>query len=175
MQWAGCLDFFDGIAARKLNQMSKFGEILDVVLDNFSRSALWVGALIHSQDTHFLIVLAALYFPMEEWFTFLCTQLMTIQRNDKHWKSVHEKNSIPKWASIVFANGFKNIYGVFVVGSSWVLPFCYTAYHIGYDQWWVSMIIAIALPSRLYNSAICLYFQSKYMLNVDVTKSMHDE
>ena len=147
--------------------MSKFGEILDVVLDNFSRSALWIGAVVHSQDSPFLVVLAAVYFPMEEWFTFLCNQLMAIQRNDKHWKAVDEQSTVPKWATIVFANGFKNIYGFFVVGSGWSLPFFYIVYHIGYTQWWVWMLIAVSIPSRLYNTAICLYFQSKYMLNVD--------
>ena len=162
-----CLDFFDGIAARKLNQTSKFGEIIDVLIDNFSRSALWIGVLIHSKDKNFLIIFSSIYCPLEEWFTFLCVQLMTVQSNDKHWKSINKNTKDPKWATVVFENGFKNIYGFFVVGSSWSLPFWYICWNIGYRNWFVAVIILISIPSRLYNTVICLYLQSKYMLNVD--------
>eukprot|EP01084_Bolivina_argentea_P217393 369112_1 len=162
-----CFDFFDGIAARKLNQTSKFGAILDVLLDNFSRSALWIGLLIHTKNPPLWVIFSCIYCPMEEWFTFLCMQLMTAESNSKHWKAVNEKSTDPFWCRVVFKNGFKNIYGFFVLGSSWSLPFWAIAYNIGYQNWLIWFIIVISIPSRLYNTAICLYVQKKYMLNVD--------
>ena len=105
---------------------------------------------------------------MEEWFTFLCTQLIAAQSESKHWKAVNENTKDPRWATIVFENGFKNIYGFFVIGSGWSLPFFYICYQIGYNNWIIWLIVAVSIPSRLYNTAICIYFQAKYMLNVDM-------
>ena len=163
----GCFDFFDGIAARKLNQTSKFGAILDVLIDNFSRSALWVGVLIHNKDKNFIVLFCCVYYPMEEWFTQMVVQLMTVDSKDKHWKSINNYEKYPKWVKIVLADGFKNIYAVFVIGSGWTLPFWWIVYELGYKYWWIQATIWISVPSRLYNTAICLYLQAKYMLNVD--------
>ena len=43
--WAAscALDFVDGLAARRLGQCSRLGEVLDVVCDNVARSAMWMA------------------------------------------------------------------------------------------------------------------------------------
>ena len=102
--------------------MSKFGAILDIAIDNFSRSCFWIGALIHSENKSFLIIFLSIYCPMEEWFTLLCTQLLAQKNNDSHWKSINKQRD-PRWTTIVFEKGFKNIVGFFVIGSGWSLPF----------------------------------------------------
>ena len=69
---AGLTDFLDGILARRLNQISEFGKLLDPLADKLSIAALvvvlifyrdfpvWVAALIIGRDV--LIVIAGLIF-----------------------------------------------------------------------------------------------------------------
>ena len=97
----------------------------------------------------------------------MCLQLMTIKSGQEHWKKITKDQKDPKWATIVFANGFKNIIGFFVIGSMWSLPFWYIIYQIGYQNYLVQLIIIISSPSRIYCSAIALFYIQRYMLNID--------
>jgi phosphatidylglycerophosphate synthase len=48
------LDLFDGILARKLNQCSSLGILLDIAADNILRSNIWVAAAVRDEKYRFV-------------------------------------------------------------------------------------------------------------------------
>ncbi|XP_074643054.1 uncharacterized protein LOC141900181 [Tubulanus polymorphus] len=99
------LDFFDGYAARKLNQISAFGTWLDVAVDILGRSMVWC----QTYQWGWLIVSV-------EWLAFVC-----FHTQGMGWKNVPEAPAIVK---AVMRNGFKTIWGLFAIGSLDCLPVC---------------------------------------------------
>ena len=167
-----CLDFVDGYAARKLNQCSKFGALLDIVIDNITRTSTWLSTLYHMPYKNdellgYIIVFSGLYCISEMWFCCLCTQMMSTLHGE-HWKE-RCKDGDPQWLSKIFANGFKNIYGFFVIGSTFSLPWYLTAYFIGYHNLFVKFIILISIPSRIVCSIACWYLEIKFLTFLDKT------
>ncbi|RUS83577.1 hypothetical protein EGW08_008683, partial [Elysia chlorotica] len=81
------LDGFDGYAARKLNQCSKFGAWFDVTIDLFTRGYLWCALFRNGYIIVFL-----------EWLTFLSTHI-----KGENWK-IPEEN-FPLLVKMVMANG----------------------------------------------------------------------
>ena len=81
------LDALDGIAARRLNQISGFGAWLDVVVDNIGRTMIW------SCLAPWGWMVAVL-----EWCTFSCTH-----NNGAHWRDSFD--NAPAWVKAVMANG----------------------------------------------------------------------
>ena len=102
------LDLFDGLAARRLNQCSRFGVILDILADNILRTVTWIATAIiallsavfemesnidageKSKQTITLKSAATVFVACSiiclEWATMLCTQLKTAE-DGNHWKS----------------------------------------------------------------------------------------
>eukprot|EP01083_Nonionella_stella_P130070 394733_1 len=160
-----CLDYVDGYLARKLNQKSRFGALFDVVIDNLTRNTLWVGALyyrsVNYNSTPFWLIFCVIYYSFEAWCTFLCTQLQATEANS-HWKSNSQGD--PEWILLVFANGFKNRYGFFVIGSTFTLPFLLVLSNTGYhNHWFVVTSLLLSFPSRILCSICCWYLQWKYI------------
>lgn len=102
------LDLFDGLAARRLNQCSKFGVILDILADNILRTITWVATAmiavlseVHEMDESHAdaggkskqiikwksatMLTVACGIICLEWVTMLCTQLKSAV-DGKHWK-----------------------------------------------------------------------------------------
>lgn len=127
------LDFFDGVVARRLGQCSRFGEVLDVAIDNFARGLTWVLAVRVAPGAgraSFVTALAAIFTPLE-WLTFLTAHAAGVQAglHWKHWASkdtpaTPEAPKIPTpWlVQKVFCNGFRNVFGVFSLGGAFLLP-----------------------------------------------------
>ena len=165
-----CLDFVDGIAARKLNQCSKFGAILDIVIDNISRTTTWISCVYHmpyknNELLSYIIPFCCIYCITEMWFCCLCTQMMSTLSGE-HWKK-RLKQGDPIWIAKIFKNGFKNIYGFFVIGSTFSLPWYITAYYIGYTNMFVKLVILICIPSRIVCSICCWYLEIKFLRYLD--------
>lgn len=104
------LDLFDGLAARRLNQCSKFGVILDILADNILRTVTWIATAMiavlsevrEMDESHAdaggkskqmikwksaaTIVTLACGIICLEWVTMLCTQLKSAE-DGKHWKA----------------------------------------------------------------------------------------
>uniref|UniRef100_A0A7S3G6Z0 CDP-diacylglycerol--inositol 3-phosphatidyltransferase n=1 Tax=Palpitomonas bilix TaxID=652834 RepID=A0A7S3G6Z0_9EUKA len=77
------LDLVDGIAARKLKQCSHFGEVLDVVADNVTRTLVWSMVARTARgtvETHL-----APFFISVEWITFVSSHSLSIEAR-RHWK-----------------------------------------------------------------------------------------
>ena len=87
---SGSLDFFDGYMARKLKQTSKFGELLDVICDNVSRTIMWICAA----NVNATLIPLSVFVVVLEWMTFVCTQLDTMSSNinkNVNWKEMSKK------------------------------------------------------------------------------------
>ncbi|CAI5992115.1 unnamed protein product [Closterium sp. NIES-64] len=92
------LDGVDGVVARRLRQVSAFGAILDVAVDNALRTAMWAAAVNSAMLTMNSVRLgmnsaggsvlginsarmlqaAAIIIPCVEWFTFACSHASTL-------------------------------------------------------------------------------------------------
>jgi hypothetical protein len=97
-----------------LIRCSKFGEILDVVADNVTRSAAWMGAYSYAP----LLGPVCLCIISMEWLTFTATQIQSLQ-TDKHWKN---RSADSQFITMCFRNNFVNPLGVTVIGGLFLCP-----------------------------------------------------
>jgi len=132
---AAVLDFFDGYAARRLNQSSVFGAWLDVCIDVVARTMMW--NMIFSP--HLLSVSSSssmlTCFPWGqligalEWLAFVCNH----SAHGSRWKTRLIKDSVapsstslgsspPPWVTHCFANGFKSPLGFLAIAGVHGLP-----------------------------------------------------
>ncbi|GFH44850.1 hypothetical protein CTEN210_01324 [Chaetoceros tenuissimus] len=106
------LDHFDGKLARKYNQCSDLGILLDIIADNLLRTSSYLGCVVTyygknlilddakennvvSQITNgWILVCTCLLLSSMEWITLLATQLVTLHRKKKHWKNVSEAEDL---------------------------------------------------------------------------------
>lgn len=113
---AASLDVLDGYVARRLNQTSYLGAMLDVVADNILRSCMWVSAsLLDARQA-----LPALLCLSVEWLTLVATQLVAQREGGHHWKKQGEPH--PRLVQYFFSNDFWNLLGVWGVGSLFLSP-----------------------------------------------------
>ncbi|XP_055003943.1 uncharacterized protein si:ch1073-145m9.1 isoform X2 [Boleophthalmus pectinirostris] len=104
----------DGWLARRLQQVSRFGAWLDVVVDNLSRAMLWTQV---SQSCGWLL-------SSLEWCVFVCNHCS----KGEHWKNSF--GSSPKLIQAVMTNGFRTPLGLLVVSGLHCLPlWLYCAQH----------------------------------------------
>ncbi|XP_069136323.1 uncharacterized protein [Argopecten irradians] len=101
---AAILDGFDGYAARKLNQVSTFGALLDVIVDLISRGILWCSL----SKWGYCVMVA-------EWATFVATH-----RVGSNWKIPEE--DFPVICRKVMEKGFKTPLGTYAITGLHVLP-----------------------------------------------------
>lgn len=105
---AMALDGLDGFAARVLDQASEFGAMLDVVIDNVSRGAMWILAL-DGPCGVMPIILETLVFAV------------THSEGGKAWKTGCFA-SAPRYVVAIMANGFRTPLGVLTVFGLHFLP-----------------------------------------------------
>ena len=112
--FAAILDLFDGMLARKLNQCSSLGVLVDIMADNILRTIVWLAAAIQEPSSYRLV--AALVICLE-WTTMVCTQLQAAQ-SDSHWKQqqASPKQKEPWWfVQKIFENNFKTPFGTICI------------------------------------------------------------
>ena len=111
------LDFFDGLAARRLGQCSRLGELLDVVCDNVSRAAMWIAwCSVNPPGLPLALGIVSL-----EWLTCLATQLSSAMRDSGNWKHV-EARPVPALCGAFFANNFVNPLGMWGIAGLFGAP-----------------------------------------------------
>jgi len=109
--FSATLDLFDGILARKLDQCSSLGVLIDIAADNILRTTVWVAVADQSSYGVLVSIIISL-----EWTTMICTQLHATQSRT-HWKTQREND--PWLLKQIFANNFRGplgcsvIYGLF--------------------------------------------------------------
>lgn len=107
------LDFIDGCLARRLDQCSRLGEILDVVCDNLARTAMWFAVA----SVRPKLAPCAMFFTSLEWLTFAAVQILSANR---HWKdqssesvsSTSTSETPPQVVVYFFSNNFCNPLGL---------------------------------------------------------------
>eukprot|EP00470_Lotharella_oceanica_P008389 CAMPEP_0170179464 /NCGR_PEP_ID=MMETSP0040_2-20121228/17916_1 /TAXON_ID=641309 /ORGANISM="Lotharella oceanica, Strain CCMP622" /LENGTH=203 /DNA_ID=CAMNT_0010423577 /DNA_START=278 /DNA_END=889 /DNA_ORIENTATION=- len=113
-------DMLDGIAARKLNQCSRFGEMLDIVADNACRTLAWLALFVVSGEkmSHLDAALCVII-PTMEWVTMMATQIAAFD-NGKHWKN--NNGNAPWLVKEIFRGGFWNPIGALTIAGIFGLP-----------------------------------------------------
>ncbi|CAL1571351.1 unnamed protein product [Knipowitschia caucasica] len=121
------LDAVDGWVARRLQQVSRFGAWLDVVIDNLSRGMIWtqvcqVGWLVSSL----------------EWCVFVCNH----SSRGEHWKNSF--SSSPRIIQTIMSNGFRSPLGLLVVSGLHLLPlwFYCLQLHVFQPQFWIQLQVS---------------------------------
>lgn len=124
---ASLLDLFDGIAARRLNQCSKFGVLLDVLADNILRTIIWIAAIMenvkNNEERLILKVCCWTALICLEWITMVCSQCNQENSDSGHWKDFQRGRKAPFWIEAVFQNGFRNLLGTIAIFGLFVAPF----------------------------------------------------
>ena len=124
---ASLLDLFDGMAARRLNQCSKFGVLLDILADNILRTIIWISAIVESlkyyDDTVTVKVSLWTAVICLEWITMVCSQCNQANSESGHWKDFQKGRQSPFWIESIFKNNFKNLPGGFAIFGLFVAPF----------------------------------------------------
>jgi phosphatidylglycerophosphate synthase len=103
---AGFMDFMDGWIARRFQQTSTYGVLLDVIADNTCRSSIWMA--VAAQDPRRFLVVACILTSIE-WLTFFATQFHAATQRS-HWKLARSKD--PKWIQTFFRRHFRNPLGI---------------------------------------------------------------
>lgn len=110
------LDLLDGYVARRLNQTSQLGAMLDIFADNVLRSCMWVSsALLDAR-----LALPALLCLSVEWATLLATHLVAQREDGRHWKMLRDAD--PWLVQYFFSNNFRNVLGMWGIGSLFLAP-----------------------------------------------------
>ena len=107
---SAALDLFDGMAARKFNQESKFGAWLDITIDIFTRGSLWIYS---NPQLGFPVVCL-------EFLVFVATQAMSFG-GQQSWQDT-SKRQLNWVAASIISKGFKSIPGFVAVCGLWGLP-----------------------------------------------------
>ena len=100
------LDYLDGYAARKLNQVSKFGAQFDVIIDVIARGFAWV-----------LISPLGFLVSCLEWLVF-----SFVGTSGPQWKD--QFTYAPTFISWVMRNNFRTVQGTIVMFGLDFLPIC---------------------------------------------------
>ena len=167
------LDFFDGYYARKFNQCSRFGILLDIICDNTARSMMWIAAALVN-PTLFPVASTVVIL---EWVTFVCTQLAA-NNKQQHWKKLEIENKkttlttkteqLPSFVVYFFSNNFLNPLGMLGIGGLFGCPFL--LYVRGAELWaftteW-NVLLYVIICGRVLSAVIEIYFCSCYLTNV---------
>ncbi len=184
------LDMMDGVAARRLNQCSRFGILLDIVADNILRTIVWISSMMAAAKidaiSDITIMLSAAIICLE-WTTMFCSQSSQIERTEDqyHWKDVKRKSTVsgskkappPFWVQAVFKNNFRTPLGIFAIYGLFVAPF---GTYVWYADWmssketWPSRLlpgqmvalIKMAYAGRFLSAVVELWLCCEYLSGV---------
>ncbi|XP_075993228.1 uncharacterized protein LOC142988094 isoform X2 [Genypterus blacodes] len=154
------LDGVDGWLARRLNQSSRFGAWLDVVVDNLSRSMLW--SLL--SEWGWLV-------STVEWCVFVCNH----STRGGQWKSSFSTS--PPFIQAIMANGFRTPLGLWVVSGLHCLPLWLYGYQQGLlshccylPPYVVALGTLVLAAGRLLALSVevwCIWVHIKYLTQED--------
>jgi len=163
---SGTLDLFDGILARRLNQTSTFGILLDIAADNILRTVTWVACIQVAADQTRIVVLCSFVICLE-WLTMLATQLHS-KTGEQHWKKTRQGD--PYLIKYFFSNNFRNPLGTWGIMGLFGCPLCLFASHHEqmYDvvaKWplvWLALRLMV-YSGRFISGIIECYFVITYL------------
>ena len=172
---ASILDLFDGMAARRLDQCSQFGVLLDIIADNILRSIVWMsnimgaGAEVNDSSGTKRCLWTAIIFL--EWITMFSSQCKA-SRIRGHWKEVNQKEP-PRWVQAVFENNFRTIPGILAIYGLFVAPM--GTFVMQSDEVWprtllsenaVFTLVVISYVGRILSAFVELWICFDFMMDV---------
>lgn len=177
---ASVLDLFDGMAARKLDQCSQFGVLLDIIADNILRSVVWISNIMGAEvddasGTKRCLWTAVIFL---EWITMFSSQCKT-SRREGHWKDVAQKEP-PQWVQAVFQNNFRTIPGILAIYGLFVAPM--GTFVMQSDGVWprqllsertLFVLVVISYVGRILSGFVELWICIDFMMDV-VNNDSHD-
>lgn len=183
---ASCgLDAIDGPLARRLQQSSRLGVLLDICADNILRTCIWIAAAVaavsassysstanatsHDKSTSSQssgatgVVLVAAFIIALEWMTMVSTQVHAAADNS-HWKTARAQD--PWFIQFFFRNQFRNPLGILgLFGLFAANLFTYGAHYAvfyeripGFSVW-----LTLAFVGRGLSVVCELYFCYSYL------------
>ena len=166
---SGVLDAFDGYLARKLDQTSSFGALLDVVADNIWRTSTWIAAAQrHANTAAGMVGIAAVLVPSVEWFTLLATQQWQVLASNSssggcpHWKDRSLED--PVWVQAFFSHRFFNPIGAFGVHGLYLCPILIYAFQThNWDIPFYNVWMGLAVLGRLMAFSVEAYLCFKFV------------
>uniref|UniRef100_A0A8C1CZE4 Uncharacterized protein n=1 Tax=Cyprinus carpio carpio TaxID=630221 RepID=A0A8C1CZE4_CYPCA len=153
----------DGWAARRLQQTSRFGAWLDVVIDNLGRGMIWNmlyewGWLVSSV----------------EWCVFVCNH----NARGAQWKNSFTES--PVWVRAVMAKGFKTPLGILTIAGLHVLPVWLYGYQyevlsqtLFVPNWLQILGILVLTAGRLLSFAVemwCIVTHLRFLIDEEEEK-----
>ncbi|XP_043115054.1 uncharacterized protein si:ch1073-145m9.1 isoform X1 [Puntigrus tetrazona] len=157
------LDGVDGWAARRLQQTSRFGAWLDVVIDNVGRGMLWNMLY----DWGWLV-------SSVEWCVFVCNH----NARGAQWKSSFVES--PFWVQAVMAKGFKTPLGILTIAGLHVLPVWLYGFQyevlsqtLFFPNWLQILGILVLTAGRLLGFAVemwCIVTHLRFLLDEEEEK-----
>ncbi len=178
---ASCgLDAIDGPLARRLQQSSRLGVLLDICADNILRTCIWIAAAVaavsstagratsldNSTSSHPSaagVVLMAAFIIALEWITMVSTQVHAAADNS-HWKTARAQD--PWFIQFFFRNQFRNPLGILgLFGLFSANLFTYGAhYAVFYERIPLfSVWLILAFVGRGLSGVCELYFCYSYL------------
>ena len=155
---ASCaLDAVDGPVARALKQTSRFGELLDVMVDNAARSAMWIAVATVRGPALLPLTVSVVSL---EWLCFACTQLSAAMRGAGHWKNVQAADP-PALVSAYFANNFRNPVGALGIAGLFGSPlalYCATMWPAAHGTCAMQSVSALLHLGRAISCCVELFF-----------------
>lgn len=189
---AALLDMIDGVAARRLNQCSRFGILVDIVADNILRTIVWISSMIVAakidaiSDSTICVWAAIISL---EWTTMFCSQSSqteSMEDSNIHWKDVKRKSAMnegkkappPFWVQAVFRNNFRTLPGMFAIYGLFAAPFgsyVWCADWMSSKETWpsrllpeqiLSALIMMAYVGRLVSALVELWLCYNYLSGI---------
>lgn len=179
---ASVLDLFDGMAARRLNQCSQFGVVLDVIADNILRSVVWISIILIEEDHGDVsgikrCIWTAIIFL--EWITMFCSQMKASRSQDNHWKDMTQTQP-PFWVHGVFKNNFRTPPGILAIYGLFIAPIGTYVFYA--DQVWpkqllpehaVFVFLVISYLGRVLSASVELWICIDYFDGMIKTERNH--
>lgn len=167
------LDHFDGIVARMLNETSRFGVFLDVLIDNVTRGTIYLMAASLSQSS--VVLFGAALLIAIEWTTFTCTHGGSIL-SQTHWKSIGsngDEKPLPTFIVRMFESNFRNPLGVLAIAGLNALPlylYCRSPLITTYfaSSYYTTSAIMQLLGIVLMFGRLCALFAELYFIRLHI-------
>ena len=164
------LDMVDGYLARLLSQESRVGAVLDVVADNGARTMMYMCAVANApfsplSSPPFLLAYlsTATGIIVLEWITFASSHGSSLATG-VHWKVARSGSpQVPWLLRTMFANGFKNPLGAWVILSIAGLPMAMYVATLPWD--WIPPLLFLAVAGTLVLGRVLGIMAETYVIS----------
>jgi len=162
------LDGLDGIAARRYNQCSRFGAVLDMVTDRFSTAALvTILCNFYPAYTSYFVLLNILDF-VSHWFRMYVSLVVgTASHKDVDWNRSY-------LLALYYTN--KTFMAILCVGNEMFYVFLYALHFYDISGVWLYIALALLVPTwagKQLMNFIQMYCSANELVEFEYEKDAH--